>query len=89
MDKYTPKGHTKATVEMLNDSKLTSKLTKTEQKYGIETGVRFKKDGHFVVSVLFYPKVTFYIQKINGDGTLTVPLELTKEEYSLTWGLKL
>lgn len=86
---YTPKGHTKATVELEQDAALSKKLRTIETSAGIETGVRFKEDGQYVVSVLFYPKTRFFIQRLNQDNTLDAPSDLSKEEYDQTWGLRL
>lgn len=88
-DPYTPRGHTRATVELHKDSQLSGKLKRTEEKFGIETGVRLKEDGQYIVSVSFYPEPTFYIQKMNPDLTLQEPEVLAKEEYEQTWALRL
>jgi hypothetical protein len=87
--KTDPRGHTKATVEYSKDSQLTAKLKRTEVKFGIETGVRFKDDGQYIVSVTFYPKPKFYIQKLHADNTLGEASELGPDEYKQTWGLRL
>jgi hypothetical protein len=88
-DPRVPRGHTRATVEDHKDPQLTGKLKRTEEKFGIETGVRFKDDGQYVVSVSFYPQPVFYIQKMNPDYTLQEPEVLAKEEFDQTWGLRL
>ena len=69
-DPRVPRGHTRRTVEDHKDPQLTAKLKATEERFGITTGVRFKEDGEYVVSVTFYPKPVFYIQKMNPDYTL-------------------
>ena len=88
-DPHAPRGHTRSTVEDLKDAQLTAKLNRTEAKFGIQTGVRFKEDGQYVVSVSFYPEPVFYIQKMNTDYTLQEPEVLAKEEFDQTWGLRL
>lgn len=88
-DPYKPRGHTKATVEHLKDPQLIGKLKRTEEKFRIETGVRFKSDGRYVVSATFYPQPKFYIQKLASDNTLGEAVELVQEEYDQTWGLRL
>ncbi len=89
-ERNEPRGFTRAIAETVNDSSLTATLKKAEEKFDIETGVRFKDDGQYMVSVLFYPKVRFFIQKMDPkDYTLGEARELTKEEYDQTHGLRL
>ncbi|TLX15800.1 hypothetical protein [Rhizobium sp. MHM7A] len=88
-DPRSPRGHTRATVEPQKDAQLSAKLKRTEEKFGIETGVRFKEDGQYIVSVSFYPEPKFYIQKMNADHTLQEPEVLAQEEYEQTWALQL
>jgi hypothetical protein len=88
-DPRSPRGHTRATVELHGDPQLTGKLKRTEAKFGIETGVRFKDDGQFIVSVSFYPEPKFFIQKMNKDNTLHEAEVLEQEEYEQTWALRL
>lgn len=68
-------------------------VRREEHKHGYETGIRHVtgEDGLLKtvrVSVRFYPKVQFYISDV-VDGQATNPRELTDEEYSGTYGLKL
>lgn len=69
------------------------KIRAAEKRRGFETGARFKiVDGRPVqhrISVMFYPKTTFWIAEALPDGSLGTARILEKSEYDETFGLKL
>lgn len=83
-------GTTFAEAELMNDAGLMKAIRRAEEKYGINTGVRFSESGEHLVSVQFHPSTRFFIQDKNPeDGSLSPPRDLSHEEFDGTWKLRL
>jgi hypothetical protein len=84
------RGYIMPAAEATGDRKVVAKLKAAQAKAGMATGPRFSANGEHVVSATFYPRTTFWLQKVSSDrGSYGEPRIIEKDEYDAMWTLRL